>query len=59
MPNKITNMDTNTHVDIFPSGTWNCIPSTDRTTVHSDSDTKFTYEFPSDIPQEISTDHLT
>ena len=53
-----TNMNTNMHVNIFPSGTWNCIPSTNRTTVHSESATEFTSEFPSDIPQEIMSTRL-
>ena len=48
-----TNMSTNMHVNTFPSGTWNCIPSPDRTTVHSESATEFTSGFPSDIQQEI------
>ena len=48
-----TNMVTNMHVNNFPSGTWNYIPSTDRTTVHSESATEFMSGFPSDIPQEI------
>ena len=48
-----TNMSTNMHANTFPSGTWNYIPSTDRTTVHSESATEFTSRFPSDIPQEM------
>ena len=34
-----------------PIGTWNCIPSADRTTVHSESATEFTSGFPSYIPR--------
>ena len=30
-------------------GTWNCVPSADRITVHSESATEFTSGFPSDI----------
>ena len=37
---------------VLPDGTWNCIPSTDRTTVHSDSATEFTSVFPSYIPKK-------
>ena len=41
----------------FPSGTWSCISSTDRTTVHSDSATEFMSGFPIDIPQEATLKH--
>ena len=34
----------------IPLGTWNCGPSADRITVHSESATEFTSGFPSDIP---------
>ena len=53
-----TNMNTNMHVNTFPSATWNCIPSTDRTTVHSESATEFTSGFPSDIPQEMMSTRI-
>ena len=54
MRKMITNMGTNMHVNTFPSGTWNCIPSTDRTTVYSDSATEFMSRFPFDIPREAT-----
>ena len=58
MRKMITNMGTNMHVNTFPSGTWNCIPSTNRTIVHSESATEFMSGFPSDIPQEIMSTRL-
>ena len=35
---------------VVTTGTWNCIPSADRITVHSESATEFISGFPSDIP---------